>query len=124
MNLLLMRAGYPPTVILRANRIQYYRVLARADAGDPVPLVNLVARAVERGLTLHLEACTPHVAPPAPEDDWIPLRDAATGTRYSQEYLSLLARTGRLEAVKRGRVWFTTRRALAAYEASLTGGRI
>jgi hypothetical protein len=53
------------------------------------------------------------------EDTWIPLRQAAQNTRYSQEYLSLLARTGRLEAVKRGRVWYTTRRALDAYRQSL-----
>ena len=38
---------------------------------------------------------------------------------YCQEYLSLLARTGRLEAVKRGRNWVTTRAAVAAYRASV-----
>jgi hypothetical protein len=32
--------------------------------------------------------------------------------------LSLLARTGRLEALKRGRNWYTTRRAVEAYIAS------
>ncbi|RPH57570.1 MAG: Fic family protein, partial [Chloroflexi bacterium] len=47
MNLLLMRSGYPPTVILRTNRRQYYRVLAEADAGKVTPLVNFVGRAVE-----------------------------------------------------------------------------
>ena len=58
-------------------------------------------------------------APPAAEDTWIPLRQAARGTPYSQEYLSLLARTGRLEAIKRGRVWYTTPRALEVYRRSL-----
>jgi Fic family protein len=121
MNLLLMRDGYPPTIILRVNRGQYYRVLAQADAGNEAPLVNFVGRAVERGLTLYLEACTPRAGPPAAEDEWIPLREAAQGTPYSQEYLSLLARKGRLEAVKRGRVWVTTRRAVAAYRESVSG---
>jgi Fic family protein len=55
-------------------------------------------------------------------DEWIPLREAAQGTPYSQEYLSLLARKGRLEAIKRGRVWMTTRRAVAAYRQSVSGG--
>lgn len=123
MNLPLMRDGYPPTIILRVNRRQYYRVLAQADAGNEAPLVNFVGRAVERGLTLYLEACTPQTGPPAPEDEWIPLRDAAQGTPYSQEYLSLLARKGRLEAVKRGRVWYTTRRAVAAYRESVAQKR-
>lgn len=38
---------------------------------------------------------------------------------YSQEYLSLLARTGRLEAVKKGRNWYTTRRAITEYQSSI-----
>jgi Fic family protein len=121
MNLLLMRDGYPPTIILRANRGQYYRILAQADRGDESPLVNFVGRAVERSLTLYLTACTPQTEPAAPEDEWIPLREAAKGTPYSQEYLSLLARKGRLEAIKRGRDWHTTRRAVDAYRKSVSG---
>lgn len=41
------------------------------------------------------------------------LRAAAEGTPYSQEYLGLLARTGRLEAIKRGRNWYTTAAAIS-----------
>ena len=123
MNLLLMHSGYPPTIILRINRRQYYLVLAQADAGRAAPLVNLVGRAVERSLTLYLEACTPRSGPPAPDDELIPLGVAAQDTPYSQEYLSLLARSGRLEAVKRGRTWFTTRRAVAAYRQSVVKAR-
>ena len=119
MNLLLMRDGYPPTIIMRVNRRQYYRVLAQADEGNESPLINFVGRAVERGLTLYLEACTPRTGPPAPDDEWIPLRKVAQFTPYTQEYLSLLARKGRLEAIKRGRVWYTTRRAVTAYLASV-----
>lgn len=119
MNLLLMRDGYPPTIIMKTNRRQYYRVLAQADNGQDGPLVNFVGRAVERSLTLYLEACTPRSEPPADDEAWIPLREAAKGTSYSQEYLSLLARTGRLEAVKRGRNWMTTRQAIESYRQSL-----
>jgi Fic family protein len=76
MNLLLMRDGYPPTIIENAHRRQYYRVLARADTAsqrsDEEPLVNFVGRAAERSLTLYLEACTPRSEPPAPEDEWLP----------------------------------------------------
>jgi hypothetical protein len=49
------------------------------------------------------------------------LREAAQDAPYSQDYLSLLARKGRLEAIKRGRNWYTTRRAVAAYRASVSG---
>lgn len=123
MNLLLMRDGYPPTVILRVNRRQYYNVLARADTHDEKPLVNFIGRAVERSLTLYLEACTPIGKPTVPNDDWVPLREVAQGTPYSQEYLSLLARRGSLEAIKRGRVWYTTRQAVAVYRQSLESGQ-
>lgn len=56
---------------------------------------------------------------PAPEQVWISLAQAAEGTPYSQEYLSLLARKGRLDAIKRGRVWLTTRQAVADYRQSV-----
>jgi Fic family protein len=119
MNLLLMRQGYPPTVILRANRRQYYRVLAQADAGQVKSLVNFVGRALERSLTLYLQACTPQIFPPDESETWIPLREAAPGSPYSQEYLSLLARLGRIEAVKRGKIWYTTRQAVQRYQQSI-----
>ncbi len=120
-NLLLMREGYPPAVIQRTNRRQYYTALALADHGNAASMVNFLAREVERSLTLYLEAFTPRSQPPPGDDAWIPLREAAEGTPYSQEYLSLLARTGRLEAIKRGRAWHTTRRAVAAWQVAARG---
>jgi len=119
MNLLLMRRGYPPTVILRVNRRQYYSVLAKADSGNADALENFVGRAVENSLNLYIEAFKPAMKSPKPEEKWMPLRVACVGTPYSQEYLSLLARLGRIEATKRGRNWYTTRRAIKAYQDSL-----
>lgn len=118
-NLLLMQDGYPATVIRKIDRRSYYSVLDEADAGDLVPLINFVGRAVEHALTVCLEALTPREGPPAPEDEYIPLSEAAEGTPYSRDYLSLLARKGRLEAIKRGRNWVTTRRAVEAYLRSV-----
>jgi Fic family protein len=119
MNLHLIQHGYPPGVILKVNRQQYYRVLMQADEGQLRPLVNFVGRAVEHSLNLYLEACTPQTRAPAEEDRWIPLAQAAEGTLYSQEYLSLLARKGRIDAIKRGRVWYTTRQAVDDYRDSI-----
>ncbi|HMN29471.1 MAG TPA: Fic family protein [Caldilineaceae bacterium] len=118
MNLLLLKDGFPPTIIRKENRRQYYRLLAQADVGKVQPFVNFVGREVDRSLTLYLEACTPQLVAPAAVDRWITLREAAEGTPYSQEYLSLLPRTGRLEATKRGRSWYTTKRAVADYQRS------
>ena len=63
-------------IIARINRQQYYRALAQAEGGNLKPLVNIVGRAVERSLTLYLEACILQTAPPLPEDAWSPLREA------------------------------------------------
>lgn len=119
MNLILFKHGYPPAVILRVNRKQYYQVLMQADAGKNDPLVNFVGRAVDHSLTLYLEACAPKLAKPSRNEQWISLAQATEGTSYTQEYLSLLARRGRIEAIKRGRNWFTTRKAVKEYQESL-----
>jgi len=49
------------------------------------------------------------------EMNWIPLAEAAQFTPYSAEYLSLLARKGRLVAKKVNGVWHTTRAVINAY---------
>ena len=46
---------------------------------------------------------------------WIAIAQASKGTPYSQEYLSLLARTGKLKAIKISRDWLTTRDAVLTY---------
>lgn len=119
MNLQLMQHGYPPTVILRTDRQSYYRVLSLADDGIEKSLINFIGKAVERSLTLYLEACIEQMAKPKKDDVWISLAEAAQEIPYSQEYLSLLARMGRIEAVKRGRNWFTTRKAIESYMITL-----
>lgn len=44
MNLLLIRLGYPPAIIRKAERTRYLKALRRADAGDPGPLGEFLAR--------------------------------------------------------------------------------
>src|SRR3989344_1707120 len=50
-----------------------------------------------------------------PPNKFISLSDAAKDTPYSQEYLSLLARKGKLVGKKIGRNWFTTHEAVDDY---------
>jgi Fic family protein len=50
MNLVLMRAGYPPAVIRVEHRPAYYDALDAAHEGDTEPFVRLVVKAVERSL--------------------------------------------------------------------------
>ncbi|MFA4937174.1 MAG: hypothetical protein WC575_02725, partial [Patescibacteria group bacterium] len=51
------------------------------------------------------------------DSDLITLAEAAKLTPYSQEYISLLARKGRVLAWKKGRNWFTTKQAIINYVA-------
>ncbi|MBM3303518.1 MAG: Fic family protein [Candidatus Aenigmarchaeota archaeon] len=108
MNLFLMRHGYPVTLVLKVDRKKYYDCLRRADQEDMVPFYNFIGRCVERSLDLYLDAFKGG-------EDFISLAQAAKGTPYSQEYLSLMARKGMIEAVKIGRNWFIKKAALDRY---------
>jgi hypothetical protein len=48
---------------------------------------------------------------------FISLAEAAKGTPYTQEYLSLLVRKGKLPAIKFQRNWMTTHDAVRDYMA-------
>jgi Fic family protein len=115
MNLLLIRHGYPLTVIRNIDRRRYYDTLRKADRGELKPFVNFVARCVEQSLDLYLNA----VEPSDQENKFLSLADASKLTPYSQEYLSLLARRGIIAATKIGKNWHVTPRALNDYLARL-----
>lgn len=114
MNFILMQDGYPPAVILRVDRKKYYRVLQEADGGNLVPFVDFIGRSIERSLIIYLNAIK---LPDEHESGggYISLQEATRYCDYSQEYLSLLARTGKLDAVKFGRNWMTSREAIETY---------
>ena len=49
------------------------------------------------------------------KENYITLTEASKGTPYSQEYLSLLVRKGKLSGKKFGRNWYTTRAVVDRY---------
>ncbi len=114
LNLMLMREGYPPALVLKDWRIRYIHTLQEGNIGNYSPLVNLVGQAVEASLDLYLEACA--TTPAIEEEDALPLPELAREFGYEPEYLSWLARYGRLEARKQGRYWYATRTAVTAYK--------
>jgi Fic family protein len=111
-NLILMRNGYPPNTILNRERKKYFDTLESAHLGNNGPFVSFFARGVERMLDIYLNALVPATR----ENELIPLSELAKETPYSQEYLSLLARRGRLSAVKLDGIWHSSRERLKAYE--------
>src|SRR5437868_8721475 len=61
LNLILVRLGYPPVVILKRQRAAYLAAMRRADAGDLGALGELIARAMYDNL---IRFIVPNVAGP------------------------------------------------------------
>ncbi|CAG1771494.1 hypothetical protein BAC3_01856 [uncultured bacterium] len=112
MNLLLMREGYPLVVVLKNDRKKYYQMLERADKGNLNPFIQFTAQAVERSLNIYLK----NLLPAKPGRRYLPLSEISKQTSYSEKYLNLLARLGRIEAHKEGRNWVTTIEAVNNYK--------
>jgi Fic family protein len=56
MNLILLRHGYPMTVIKAEDRNRYLAALAEADAGEPEPFLRFIIENVEASLRLMIRA--------------------------------------------------------------------
>ena len=115
MNLLLMRKGFPLAIILKADRLKYYRALEKADHGNDEPIVRMIAQAVEKGLNIYLKAIE---GTKNKHEEFLPLSEIAKKIPYSAKYLNLLARKGLLQAQKEGRNWLTSLNAVKNYEAN------
>jgi Fic family protein len=108
MNVILLRAGYPFTVLLKVDRPKYLRTLSEADNGNLIPFANFVASCVERALDIYLLAFEK-------DAEILSLAEASKLTSFTQEYLSLLARKGSIGAFKLRRNWVITKKALDEY---------
>lgn len=112
MNLLLMQKGYPLVVILKHDRKKYYQTLEKADKGDYFPFVRFVAQAVERSLNIYLRALSSSTLS---SKEYLALSILSKQTPYSEKYLNLLARQGKIEAHKEGRIWVANLEAVKRY---------
>jgi Fic family protein len=111
MNLLLMRKGFPPAIILKNDRAKYYEALNQANSGNYEKLTLLMCQALERTLNIYISSL--------PDNDY-DFREISSivsepNSIYSQEYVSLLARQGKIDAHKEGRNWYTTKKAIEDY---------
>jgi Fic family protein len=107
-NLYLITKNYPPVVLKKEDRGKYYKNLRAADSGNLCPFANFIAKAIDENLTLYLSIS-------GGIDEVIPLKELAPKTPYSQEYLSLRARQGHLDAIKIGKTWHSSKRAIEQY---------
>ncbi|MDD5151540.1 MAG: Fic family protein [Flavobacterium sp.] len=114
MNLLLMRSGFPPAIILKNDRKKYYEALNQANGGNYQKLTLLMCQSLERTLNIYLNAL------PDNDKEYIEISNLVQEPNmpYGQEYISLLARQGKIDAYKEGRNWLTTREAVENYIAT------
>lgn len=112
MNVILMQAGFPLVIILKNDRRRYYRTLNEADKGNYKPFVSFIAQAVERTIDIYLKILTPKQKT---KEKFILLSELAKKTRFTEKYLNLLARIGKLSAHKEGRNWLSSEEALKKY---------
>lgn len=112
LNLILVRLGYPPVIIVKRQRDDYLRAMRRADGGDHGPLGELIARAMFENLNRFI---VPNLAGPA---RLVPLA-ALADEEHSVPALRQAAQRGRLDAVQgTDGIWRSTRKAVAAYDAT------
>lgn len=110
-NLLLMKEGFPPAIILRNDRKKYYDALNQANNGNYAKIVLLILQATERSLDIYLSSLDNTY------ENYQPISNIVEepSIPYGQEYVSLLARKGKIDAFKEGRNWLTTKDAVLEY---------
>lgn len=135
LNLLLVRQGYPPAVILKQQRVKYLQALRRADPmkhvgaltmlmpeGDVAqqpdvgPLAELLARAVKTSIDRFL---LPGLAGP---HRLLPL-SALASEHVSPLALRRAAEKGRLIATQQEGRWYSSKQAVSRYLASRHRGK-
>ncbi len=112
MNLLLMQQGYPLVIILKNDRKKYYDVLEKADAGKKEHLIKFIAQAIEKSLNIYLKA----IGDSSGNKKLYSLSEIAKKTPYSEKYLNLLSRYGKIDAHKDGRNWVSSLEAVENYQ--------
>ena len=111
-NFYLMTEGYHIIIVKKEDRKKYYQALHKADHGDLSELILFIMKAVHESLQYYLSSFIE-------EERLISLKEIAAFSPYSQEYLSLRARQGKLDAVKMDNVWYSSKRAVKEYTKSM-----
>ena len=111
LNLILVRNEYPFAVIRSVDKTKYLKTLRQMDVEHEFePFLIYIARCVEQTLDLYLTSDSKK-----PKEKLRPLSELANDTPHSADYWSLLARKGRIDAIKEGKTWKTSRKILEAY---------
>jgi len=109
LNLVLVRLGYPPVIVLKTQRPVYLTAMQKADQGDLGPLGEILARAMLDNLNRFI---LPSVAGPARLVPLVALADNS----FSIVALRQAAQRGRLDAIQGADgIWRSSRKAVQQY---------
>ena len=109
LNLILVRLGYPPAIILKSQRDRYLSAMRRADSGDFRPLGEMIARAIYENINRFI---LPAIAG---EARLVPLA-SLVDQHFTIAALRQAAQRGRLRAVQDSDgIWRSTRKDVDAY---------
>jgi len=109
LNLHFLKHNWPPVNILPEDRERYLDALQEGSAGNLLPLTDYLMIIMAGSLLNFLS----HVG--TEQDELTPLIKLQGEGVYSAKYLSLRARQGELPAVKMGKGWNSSKRALEHY---------
>jgi len=116
LNLMLVRGGYPPAIIYKAEWTKYLTALRGADReDDPFPLAELLARAVRHSIDRFV---LPALAGP---HRMVPL-SALAGAGLSALALRRAAERGRLRALRKSAQWYSTKQWVTQYRKTRRRG--
>ena len=106
-------------IIRNRDRKKYFDVLEKAHFGDLEKFVNFIGLMEEEALMRYINA----LQKTTKKNELLPLSEISKGSKYSQEYLSLLARRGLLPATKINGVWHSSKEELEKYMRSIGIGQ-
>lgn len=109
LNLHFLKRNWPLVHVLPSHRDEYLEGLEAAALGDFSKLVKLFRTLSGASLIDLLDQVG------TAQDALISLKDAAKHSPYSEQYLALRCKQGELPAMRKGREWRTSKRALALY---------
>ncbi|UCE39128.1 MAG: Fic family protein [Thermoplasmata archaeon] len=109
LNLHFLRRNWPFVHVLPPNQKEYLKALNAASGGDFSLFVNLTKTLMGASLVDLLDQVG------TKKDKLITLKKAVKISPYSEKYLALRCKQGELPALKSGREWRTSERALGLY---------
>lgn len=109
MNLILLKHGFPPAIILKNDRRKYYNVLEKGHSGNLDDFIFFVARSLERTFGLYIEVI------PELKSQLLTMAEAEKVSPYSKDYLGVMARRGVIPAFKLKRNWVILKNDLDEY---------